>query len=237
MTKRYWWILITYVLALYSVLAIAPLLYLITPLDQIEASVYGNMLSFILGLIAMLWILKPEMQMRNVDEDAATTNQVVLWSIIGIAMAFMSQAIAINIEIHVFNIRTTSENTALIMDITRQIPIFAVITAIVAPILEEIVFRKILFGTLYKHMNFFFAGLISALIFGFVHGEPIHILIYASMGFVFAFLYVKTKRIIVPIIVHMAMNGITVLMQYSLTPEDIEKMQRMLEEMQILIGG
>ena len=57
------------------------------------------------------------------------------------------------------------------------------------------------------------------------------------MGFVFAFVYIKTKRIMVPIIVHMAMNTITVIMQYSFTPEDLENMQKQLEEMFIFIGG
>jgi len=152
-------------------------------------------------------------------------------------MALIAQTIAGMIEIHILGIKTTSENTQILMDITRSIPIFMILTALIAPILEEIVFRKIIFGTLYKRTNFFIAGLISALIFGFVHGEPQHILIYASMGFVFAFLYVKTKRIIVPIIAHMAMNSLVVITQYSLTPEDIEKMQKQLEQMQIFIGG
>ena len=62
------------------------------------------------------------------------------------------------------------------------------------------------------------------------------------MGFVFAFLYVKTKRILVPIIVHAAMNTLVVVGQLSMDPEEmqrqLEQMQRQVEQLQmILIGG
>ena len=236
MTKRYWWILITYIITQFSVLAIGPILYVLTPLDGFEANIYGNILGFILGLIAMLLILKPEMKSNQV-RGASTIGETIMWSILGVFMALFAQTIAGMIEIYVLNIKTTSENTQVLMDITRAVPVFMILTALVAPILEEIVFRKVIFGTLYKRTNFFIAGLISAIIFGLVHGEPQHILVYASMGFVFAFLYVKTKRIIVPIIAHMAMNSFVVITQYSLTPEDIEKMQKQLEQMHIFIGG
>lgn len=236
MTKRYWWVLITYIITQFSVIAIAPILYIITPLNEFESGIYGNILGFILGLIAVLIILKPEMKANQI-RGASTITETIMWSILGVFMALFAQTIAGMIEIHILDIKTTSENTQVLMDITRSVPLFMILTAIVAPILEEIVFRKIIFGVLYKRTNFFIAGLISALIFGFIHGEPKHILVYASMGFVFAFLYVKTKRIIVPIIAHMAMNSIVVITQYSLTPEDIEKMQRDLEQMQIFIGG
>lgn len=236
MNKRYWWILITYIVAQFSTFVIAPILFSVFSLEKFEAGIYGNIIGFIGGLIVILIILKPEMKVRDIP-GAATTKQTIIWSIAGVFMAFIAQIVAANIEIYVFGIKTTSENTQILMDITRSIPLFMIITAIIAPILEEIVFRKIIFGVLYERTNFFIAGIVSALIFGFVHGEPIHILLYASMGFVFAFLYVKTKRIIVPIIAHAAMNSIVVLTQYSLTPEDIENLQKQLEQMYIFIGG
>ena len=49
------------------------------------------------------------------------------------------------------------------MDIARTTPWFLIVISIIGPILEEIVFRKILFGTLYKRFNFFIAAIISSL--------------------------------------------------------------------------
>lgn len=235
MTKRYWWVLIVYLFAQFSVIVFAPTLYLLLPLDEIQAGIYGNILGFILGLIIILYILRTEL--RTQSRDAASTWGVILWSIIGVFMAYFTQAIAVMIEVTFFGIQVGSENTAALMEMTRIAPLFILITAIVAPILEEIVFRKILFGVFYKRTNFFIAATLSAFIFGIIHGEPMHILIYASMGYVFAYLYVKTKRIIVPIIVHMTLNTITVVSQLSLTPEQIEEIERQWENLQIIFGG
>src|SRR5690625_8017898 len=103
--------------------------------------------------------------------------------------------ITANIEVYIFHIESYSENTENIMKITEIAPLFSIITVIIAPILEEVVFRKIIFGTLYKRMNFILAGIISAVIFGLIHLDPTHLLIYTAMGLVFAYLYVKTKQI------------------------------------------
>lgn len=235
LTKRYWLILIAYIIAQLAVVIIAPILFFLTPLNEFESGIYGNILSFIIGLIVILYLLRDEMKQARHVRDAADTGQIIIWSIVGVFMAYTAQAIAVAIEMNILGIKTTSENTELLMDITRSIPLFIIITVLIAPILEEIVFRKIIFGELYKRFNFFISGVISALIFGIIHQEPTHLLIYASMGFVLAFLYVKTKRIIVPIIVHMVLNSVTVILQLVLTPEKIEEFNRQLEQMHIFI--
>lgn len=237
MTKRYWWVIIVYIITLFAAVIYAPILYKLFSLSNTEAVIYGTVLSFIIGLIIILFIMKPAMKLERNEEGVPSTGMLIFWSITGVFMALAAQTIAASIETNLFGIEAGSENTSMIMDIARNTPIFMVIPMFFAPILEEIVFRKIIFGSLYKRMNFFFAALLSALVFGIIHQEPLHILIYASMGFIFAYLYVKTKRILVPIFVHMGMNSITVLLQYSLTPEDLERMQEELEQMQTIIGG
>lgn len=234
MTRRYWLILLTYIAAQFSFIVITPIIQLITPLDEAHALVYSNIIGFVIGFIAILIILKPEM-MKQPVRGAADFGQVILWSFLGIFLAFGSQIIAGMIETYLFGIDAGSENTANLIEISRNIPLFTILPTIIAPVLEEIVFRKVIFGSLYKRFNFFIAGILSALIFGVVHLEIEHLLVYTAMGFVFAFLYVQTKRIIVPIIVHAAMNTLVVLYQLSLTPEQIEQMERLREQLQSLI--
>ncbi|RDW20055.1 CPBP family intramembrane metalloprotease [Oceanobacillus arenosus] len=233
MPKRYWYVILAYIIMQYSAYIGAPLFYAILPVSDIEASIYWTVFSFILGLIIVLSFMKPDMQMRAA-RDASSASKVITWSILGVFMAYFAQAFAVILETFIFDITPGSENTAQIMDLSRAIPIFVIVPALVGPILEEIIFRKIIFGSFYKKMNFFFAAILSALIFGFIHQEPEHILIYASMGFVFAFLYVRTKRIITPIIVHMSMNTLTIIAQYSLTPEQI---QQQLDQLQLILIG
>lgn len=237
MKKNYWYVIGTYIVVQFSGLVFIPLLYALLPLTDIQAITYWSIFSFSIGLIIILLLMKPDLT-ENMHRNASSLRGIIMWSIIGIFMAYFSQIIASLIEIRVLNITPGSENTATIMDFARAVPIFVIIPMLIAPILEELIFRKIIFGSLYKRTNFFIAATISALIFGFIHGEPTHILIYASMGYVFAFLYVKTKRIIVPIIAHAGMNSIAVLAQFSIDPEELEQMIKELEQLKmIFIGG
>jgi membrane protease YdiL (CAAX protease family) len=110
------------------------------------------------------------------------------------------------------------------------------VSSIIGPILEEIVFRKIIFGSLYRRMNFFLSALISSVIFSLAHQEPEHTLLYSAMGFTFAYLYVKTKRIIVPILAHVSMNTLVVVIQ-TVLKEDIDRFIEQSEKIQNFIGG
>ncbi|WP_373895198.1 lysostaphin resistance A-like protein [Virgibacillus natechei] len=238
MPKRYWWVIITYLIMQFSGILFAPLLYFLLPISNVvEASIYWSIISFVLALVVVLLLLRPDMKTGN-SRNAASISEMIGWSILGVIMAFLAQSLAGIIEVELLGIDPGSENTQQIMNIARALPIFMIIPAIIAPVLEEIIFRKIIFGQFYAKTNFFIAALLSALIFGIIHLDPTHLLVYASMGFVFAFLYVKTKRILVPIIVHAAMNTIVVIVQFGVDPEDLERMQRELEQMQmIFLGG
>ncbi|MCL6572863.1 MAG: CPBP family intramembrane metalloprotease, partial [Bacillus sp. (in: Bacteria)] len=133
-------------------------------------------------------------------------------------------------------VKIGSENTQNILSIIEMFPLAMIVTSIVGPILEEIVFRKIIFGSLHKRFNFFISALISSVIFAAAHMEFQHILLYSAMGFTFAFLYVKTKRILVPIFAHVTMNTMVVLLQ-SVYKDDIERLGREAEALQNFIGG
>ena len=48
--------------------------------------------------------------------------------------------------------------------------------------MEEIVFRRVLFGGIYTKSNFWVAAILSGFIFAVVHGELEHTLIYMAPG-------------------------------------------------------
>lgn len=184
----------------------------ITPSDAITLWI---LISFTLALIFILFILRKEMFQPIRDNHALPPFESIFWGIIGIFIAFFAQSAAASIE-YALGIEMGSENTQQIVGLIKTTPLIIFVTSIIGPILEEIVFRKVIFGTLYKRLNFFFAGLISSLIFSIAHGEPEHLILYGAMGFTFAFLYVKTKQILVPIFTHVAMNTIVVIIQINL---------------------
>ncbi|MGO4890520.1 CPBP family intramembrane glutamic endopeptidase [Anaerobacillus sp. MEB173] len=235
MSKRYWWILITYVAAQFSIFIGYPVLdYFGVAPEKIPGlwSVY----SFSVGLIIILLLLRPDIEQRHQDYERVSRGEAIKWSFIGIFLAYGAQIVAAMIEMQLLGIEPGSENTEILIEIAKLTPIFMLVTAVIGPILEEIVFRKIIFGTLYKRYNFWIAAIISSLIFAAVHMDFTHLLIYTAMGFVFAYLYVRTKRIIVPIVAHVAMNSFVMLIQVVFG-DKIMEMQKQLEEMQSFIGG
>ncbi len=87
--------------------------------------------------------------------------------------------------------------------------IFALAVAFGAPIVEEFIMRYSL-GTLIKNDYIFI--LVSALIFGLMHGIGIAMILYVLMGAVFAIAYVKYKKnIVVPIMIHTINNIVAVI--------------------------
>lgn len=232
--KRYWFVFLIYVLMLIMTAIVPVVLYFGIGTDPLEAALYSNVVGFIIGPILVLFIMRQDMNHEKITHPISA-GRIIGWTALGVLLAWIVQALAVTIEIELFGIDPTSENTEVIVEMTRMNPIFLLIPAISAPILEELIFRKILFGALYKKLNFFWGALISSLIFGVLHMDLTHILIYVSMGFVFAYLYVKTKRIIVPILVHMTLNTVTVLGQLLIDPEKLEQMQN--DVMLIFFGG
>lgn len=199
------------------------------------AGVTWLVISFSITLVVVLLLLRKEMVNANEVRNGASLGRSILWSITGVFLALFAQAFAANIE-RLIGIEVGSDNTQQILRIIETFPIMIVVSSVIGPILEEIVFRKIIFGAFYKRFNFFLSALLSSVIFSFAHMEPEHTLLYSAMGFTFAYLYVKTNRILVPIVAHVSMNTFVVLVQ-SVYREDLEKLIKQAEQMQSFIGG
>lgn len=232
--KNYLLVLLTYIGMLLSTVLIPLALVQLYDYDLFNTTIYTNIVAFIIGAIIILFLLKDSLRTER-EENPLPFRVMLVWIISGVFLSYGGQMIANVIEMTVLGIKPGSENTELIVKLTQMNMLFLLLPAIVGPIIEELVFRKVIFGSLRRRMNIHVAATISALIFAFFHLDFDHILIYFVMGLVFTFLYVKTKRIIVPIVVHMIMNTLAVLVQMLIDPEEL---QRMIDELQfIFLGG
>ncbi len=90
-------------------------------------------------------------------------------------------------------------------------------TGILVPILEELVFRYGICGTMARK-NAIAALIVSSLVFGIVHGNVIQAAYATVLGLIFGFVYLKTKNIWYPAIMHMAVNSSTVIVSYVEQP-------------------
>lgn len=231
--KRHWYVVLTYVIMQFSTILGVPLFYNLGVKPKEVALAYWLIFSFLLALLIILLLMRKDMRHEQMRDDRSSLPVALMWSVFGIFLALFAQGTAAIIENKLFGIEPGSENTQFLVEIAMATPLFIVVTSVIGPILEEIIFRKILFGSLYKRFNFIIAAIISSVIFAIVHMDFTHILIYTAMGFTFAFLYVRTKRIIVPIIAHVSMNTFVVLVQVIFRDE-IEKYQQQVETMQFI---
>jgi membrane protease YdiL (CAAX protease family) len=79
---------------------------------------------------------------------------------------------------------------------------------IVAPLVEEIVFRGLLFGALASRLGILASALITALLFGAIHGDVLFFPAIAALGLVTALAYAATGNLWVAIILHALNNAL-----------------------------
>lgn len=232
MKKVHGYILIVYILMQLSSLAAYPLLFKAGLAYGVDRQTLVNLIpgywllfSFGVTLLIVLLLLRRDARNGRLERmEPLPVGQSVFWAVAGVFLALFGQRIAIAVET-ALGIEMGSENTETIIQIIELVPAMMIATALFGPILEEIVFRKVIFGSLYEKFPFWVSALISSAIFALAHAEPEHLLLYSSMGFTFAFLYVKTKRLLVPIFAHVAMNSLVVVIQYFYA-DDIERMMK-----------
>lgn len=109
---------------------------------------------------------------------------------------------------------TTSNQMALneMIEMTgrQELLYFLLITCLLGPISEELVYRGVLMNTFLKDSPWYGDVLLSACVFGYVHVSdgitPLAFFTYASGGAIVAFLYRKTHSLYYPILLHIMIN-------------------------------
>lgn len=85
--------------------------------------------------------------------------------------------------------------------------------ALLGPIIEELCFREAIEGSMLRSgVKPWVAIVVSALLFGLIHGNPVQMVFGALMGVVLGVIYYKTGNIVLTCIVHVLNNSWSVLM-------------------------
>ncbi|MCY1618332.1 intramembrane glutamic endopeptidase MroQ [Staphylococcus pettenkoferi] len=199
--------------------------------ELLTANVYTQVILFIIAAIIIIFLhnfIRNPLRLERPPREEK--RYVILWAVAGYVAVMIAQMLTNIINI-LLGAPQSSENTENLMKIARQFPMFIILISIVGPMLEEFVFRKVLFGEIYNMIKgynklaFILAAVVSSTIFSFAHSDPSHFLTYFVLGFILAGFYVYTKRIWVSILIHMMMNGTVVLMQIVIGPDKIKSLQ------------
>jgi uncharacterized protein len=112
-----------------------------------------------------------------------------------------------------------------------------VLAVLIAPVLEELVFRGALHGALRARVGVWLAALLSSAVFAVIHVEivtssPAFLVQLFLLGLVFVWLYERTGNLAAPIVAHLVFNAISVGMAF-VTPQ----LEEYVEPVSVLIHG
>ena len=87
-------------------------------------------------------------------------------------------------------------------------------SVILIPVLEEVIFRGIVFRILRRWIQFSGALMVSALLFGAYHGNLVQFVYATFCGVLLAYLYEKYDSILAAVISHVSMNAVAVMLTH-----------------------
>ncbi|HTZ55731.1 MAG TPA: CPBP family intramembrane glutamic endopeptidase [Candidatus Acidoferrum sp.] len=93
----------------------------------------------------------------------------------------------------------------------RLLAAFALFACVLAPLMEETIFRVFLFNATRRYWGFWAGAIVSGACFGLAHGDPIAALPLALGGVVLAFVYYRTNNAFASMITHGLFNSYTIL--------------------------
>lgn len=108
-------------------------------------------------------------------------------------------------------IEMMSEEVIIYNNFLELLLVGVIITTLI-PIMEELIFRRIIFSKIAKKRGILIGAIISSSIFGILHID-LDVLGAIIFGVTCCILYLKYDNILIPISVHMINNGIAVIME------------------------
>lgn len=188
-----------------------------------QTSVYNFVVSTVpIYFIALpiFWLIIRKMPKESIGEKSELTiNQFIKILVISFGTLYIFNFLGVGIN-SLISMLKGSEVVNPLSDLLSKVnAIEALIFAgILAPIMEEIIFRKILLSRL-RRFGDFFSIFLSAIAFGMFHGNLSQFFYAFALGCIFAYTVVKTGTIKYSIMLHMSVNifGSVIVPQISLS--------------------
>jgi uncharacterized protein len=106
------------------------------------------------------------------------------------------------------------EGMKQVFDVVRELGQLAkslVLLAVLAPLVEELVFRGLLYGWLAGRWGRNVGWIVSSLAFAAAHAEPAHIILVLPLGLLFGWLRQRTDSLLPSLVAHIANNGLALI--------------------------
>jgi membrane protease YdiL (CAAX protease family) len=126
----------------------------------------------------------------------------------------LGTVVALIISVAVTQLGVEPEGMKQAMEIAREPAMFAaslLVMAVLAPLVEEAVFRGLLYGWVAGRWGTLAAWLVSSILFAAAHVELAHVILVFPLGLWFGWLRRRTDSLWPSVVAHMINNGTAVL--------------------------
>lgn len=174
-------------------------------------SVYFTIISAIFVIPTywfILWLRKQKLR-QYCGFEKITPKNIILSALVGIALV-----LPVSFIIDFLSIDKLSPGTEQIFNTmfsNNTIPILLLSVGIAAPILEEILFRGLVFNELRKALPIPVAIVFQGLLFGLIHFNLTQFIYASALGILFGFVYIWIKSIWATIVIHIFFNSANIL--------------------------
>ena len=121
------------------------------------------------------------------------------------ALATMALSVAVS------QIGLQPEGMKQVLDIVRdlhQLALSLLLLAVLAPLVEELVFRGLLYGWVAGRWGGNVGWIVSSIAFAAAHAEPAHIVLVFPLGLLFGWLRKRTDSLLPSLVAHIANNSL-----------------------------
>lgn len=174
--------------------------------------VHWELIGFSVTLIIFFFIYRKEL-MKDTKLSIKLSRSLFVWILIGIILVFLGQMVGSLLDKSVFQLTMQSVNTSSTVAAAVISPVALISIVLLAPLVEEFVFRYAAINILTRRFTQTWSILISSLFFSIMHFDFPFIFGYFLIGIVLAVVYVRTNRLLVSFFVHAIMNLIIVMFQ------------------------
>ncbi|PIE91660.1 CPBP family intramembrane metalloprotease, partial [Bacillus fungorum] len=158
--------------------------------------VHWELIGFSITVLIFFLIYSKEM-INDPKLSIKVSRNSFVWILIGIILVFLAQMVGSTLDKSVFQVTTQSTNTSSTVAAAAISPVALISIVLLAPLVEEFVFRYAAINILTQKFKQTWGILISSLFFSIMHFDFPFIFGYFLIGLVLAVVYVRTNRLLV----------------------------------------
>ena len=192
-------------IAIYYLVHQMAAIFLLQILENVGLNKEGNLWGICARMLAMILAGLAVVPFYHRTEGK---RNLAIRNVIFVLMAGAIFSLGLNYLFFITGLTGSSETYTQVAQAQFSYALFPALVfyGVVSPMVEELVFRGIVYSSLKENTSKVFAVIFSALLFGAIHGNLVQMLYGTIMGGIMAILYEKYKNLLAPVFFHGAAN-------------------------------